>query len=207
MILSPNLLQNPSGQAGLQGWRQLKDAKAGHDETMPWMFEMSTLPVNATTNTNFVSSNRSSVMFQVVALKDFLKMYDSRSDLPAAPIRLGISTSYMGRMASLSLFKMQATLTEGIGLTLWARPGPSLLVKETPVLAAKSDSWERASLEMEIPPSWLLNGGTGKPNMLLFISISGQEFLSAGTNGTGVKVANVSVNVLGSPDVVSSVMI
>ncbi|KAG7371322.1 hypothetical protein IV203_019892 [Nitzschia inconspicua] len=63
---SNNLLVNPSGELGLDGWKQL-------NRRMSWEVEESELPLNTTTTTNFVSSFMDCVMVQEVKLSQLLQ--------------------------------------------------------------------------------------------------------------------------------------
>jgi hypothetical protein len=166
---SHNLLSNPSGQNGVQGWRQL-------NPRMSWVVEQSELPVNAATTTNFVSSYQPCIMCQTLDLSRIL------NNPSTATARMEVSARYMGRTDSPSFFRLEVILMDEN-----QRPLQRLA---TPKLEAPPDYWERASLMLEgvaLPEARYLN-----------VTIVGKDGnFWQGTFGS--KVAECSLRVLGTP--------
>ena len=168
---SRNLLQNPSGHQGLQGWRQL-------NRRMSWRVEESNLPVNASTTTNFVSSFHECVMSQQVNLSD--ATMDLQESFDTNNFRIQVSARYMARTDCPSVFKLEAALVSHLG----ARTIQHLA---TSVLDAPPDHWAKATLTLE-------NVSLQEAN-ILYIIIRGKDRRFWSGN-YGSKVAECSVRVL-----------
>jgi hypothetical protein len=127
---SRNLLINPSGEQGLQGWQQF-------NPRLSWKVEASDIPVNGTTRTNFVSGFQWCIMAQRVTLHRFVTDPSS--------VRVEVSAKFMGRTDCPSVFRMEAiVLNSGSEQIHRANIGP---------LDAPSDFWERASLIVDSIPN------------------------------------------------------
>lgn len=184
---SANLLQNPSGQNQLAGWRHLSPG-------MKWVVEVSDFPVDAETTTNFVSSFQTCVMEQRIdlrnVLRDFCWQQDNRPvhNQPLGPLRFEASAKYTGRTDCPSVFCLKAFLLDETGhhvLKQWA----------TPVLNTSPDAWEQATLSLEDFP-WNRN-----PRYLAVVVLGKDSRFWQGLYGS--KVAQISLRLLGSPDQVS----
>lgn len=188
---SDNLLVNPSGERGLDGWHQISRG-------ISWSVEDSELPINATTTTNFVSSFIDCIMVQEVDLTRLLK---PPRQWPG-PVRVEVSARYMARTDCPSIFRMET-------LILLRRPGDgpiatpgrlTVLSREaTPVLDAPPDYWDNARLELTIDPSRLQRGFTEDHKILLQVSVAGRD-RRYWQGRFGSKVAAISVRILGSSD-------
>lgn len=211
---SHNLLQNPSGQEGMQGWMQL-------NPTLPWKVEPSVLPVNADITTNFVSSYQTCVMCQVVDFDQVLlttrppttttaddaRRHDGAAAVvpPPQPVKIEISAKYMARSDCPSVFRLEAALFDArpprlqLGIRqqqqrIRSQPfAAPLQYVATPTLEAPPDYWERACLELEVPSPGALRG----THLRVYVVGKDSKFWRG---YFGSKVADVSVRILGSPD-------
>ena len=183
---SENLLQNPSGQEQLAGWRHLSPG-------MKWVVEVSDFPVDAETTTNFVSSFQTCVMEQRIdlrnILRDFVWQPEGRPvDNEPGPLWFQASAKYTGRTDCPSVFCLKAFLLDETGhhvIQQWA----------TPVLNTSPDAWELATLSLE-NLAWNRN-----PRYLSVVVLGKDSRFWQGLYGS--KVAQISLRVLGSPDQVS----
>lgn len=195
---SYNLITNPSGQRGLHGWSQL-------NPRMAWEVELSELPVNADTTTNFVSSFQDCIMLQRVNLLEILR--DTAADR-IEPIRFEVSARYMGRTDCPSIFRMQATIG-------WSQSAASTSLdarnivdrKVTDTLEAPPDYWERACLELQLDPSRLRTGPQQPPErqLGLYVVVMGKD-RRFWQGRFGSKVADISVRVLGTPEQLEGIL-
>lgn len=138
---SHNLLSNPSGGLGLQGWQQLNRRRS-------WQVEDSDWPVNPLTTTNFVSSFEPCIMSQVVDLGRLAPDLVSRHQEVEAglPFRtydfaVEVSARYQARTDCPSVFRLEA-----IALDRNQRPLQRL---QTAALEAPPDHWGKAELVLE----------------------------------------------------------
>jgi hypothetical protein len=221
--LSPgsfNLLKNPSGQDGLQGWSQLRAENPRRGlgyQTMSWQVETSDLPVNGTTTTNFVSSCLPCIMYQSLNLQQVLKPSVGPDDdhvgsqrTTHQPIRFEISARYMGRTDCPSVFRLEATLVEEYGSILLGHSSQqqrrTLQQVTTPTLEAPPDFWEYTSLDIEISSDeWLRLNSTPNTYIQLYVTVYGKDTRFWAGN-FGSKVADISVRVLGTPDDVAAIL-
>ncbi|PXF48977.1 E3 ubiquitin-protein ligase highwire [Gracilariopsis chorda] len=91
---SRNLLFNPSGQIGLDGWYQLS--------RMHWSTEQSQVPLNPATSFNFVSSYEWCIMAQVIDLRPFARF-------PSSAV-LQVSVRHMARTDCPSVMRLQTAV-------------------------------------------------------------------------------------------------
>lgn len=184
---SHNLLVNPSGELGLEGWQQL-------NPRMSWVVEESELPLNATTTTNFVSSFMDCVMIQKLNLFQVLKPPQNW----IGPIRIEVSARYMGRTDCPSVFRMESILlsSERNGFD---DSGTSQVItrQSTPTLEAPPDYWEIARLEIVLDPHRLPSTLSNEFNLILQVVVMGKD-RRFWQGRFGSKVAGISVRILGS---------
>jgi hypothetical protein len=125
---SPNLIVNPSGQRGMQGWQRVMGRHG-----MPWQIERSEVPVNSTTATNFVSSFEWCVMAYRVPLYGYVR--------DPATVRIEASAKFMGRTDCPSVFQMEVAVLDHRRREVHRqRAGP---------FQAPADFWERTSITLE----------------------------------------------------------
>ncbi|KAL3909417.1 MAG: hypothetical protein SGILL_008096 [Bacillariaceae sp.] len=192
---SHNLVSNSSGGTGLHGWQQLSPS-------MSWVVEESELPVNADTTTNFVSSFVNCVMMQRIDLSRHL-----RPDAEG-PIRIEVSSRYMGRTDCPSVFRMNAILAWTTETERLSRLYPRFVVqqKATETLDAPPDYWERASLELSFDPRMVALQREGRRCLAVYVIVAGKD--QRFWQGTfGSKVSDISVRILGSPERLESIML
>jgi F-box associated region len=197
---SQNLLVNPSGERGLLGWQQL-------NRRISWAVEESELPVNATTNTNFVSSFMDCVMVQEVNLSQLLQAPRQWQ----VPLRLEVSARYMGRTDCPSVFQMQAVLFLGrnrnhVATAPSSGTVPVLLRETTPILDAPPDYWESARLELMVEPSQLPQEFSPGCSLTLHVVIIGKD-RRFWQGRFGSKVAEISARILGTSAVLDAAIL
>lgn len=114
---SPNMLRNPSGEEGLEGWVKLS--------SLAWEVQRSAVPLRA--QTNFVSSFWWCSMAQVVYLGAYVRN-------PGEAL-VEVAAGYMARFDCQSSFRMEAVLFDGGGAQLerW----------DSGVLNAPRNGWEK----------------------------------------------------------------
>lgn len=133
---SHNLVTNPSGQLGLQGWRQLNRRR--------WQVEESEWPVNGQTTTNFVSSFEPCVMVQIIDLQqvvpNLLAQYGEGS-FRSNDFAVQVSARYQARTDCPSVFQLTAIAM--------GRNQREVARLQTDVLDAPPDHWAKAELVFE----------------------------------------------------------
>jgi len=130
---SENLLINPSGQLGLQGWQQL-------NRRMSWQVEDSGWPLNRETTTNFVSSFETCVMSQVVDLGRLIPSVEA-TRFQTDDFSVEVSARYQARTDCPSVFRLEAIAMD--------RNRRTLERLQTSVLDAPPDHWGKAKLILE----------------------------------------------------------
>lgn len=186
---SHNLLVNPSGELGLEGWQQLNGR-------MSWVVEESELPVNATATTNFVSSFMECVMVQKLNLFQVLTPPLNW----IGPVRIEVSARYMGRTDCPSVFRMESILSSARRNGLDdSRTLQVISRQSTPTLEAPPDYWESARLEVVLDPHRLPILLSNQFNLILQVVVMGRD-RRFWQGRFGSKVADISVRILGSDE-------
>jgi len=201
---SRNFLRNPSGEDGLQGWKQL-------NRRMSWQVEQGDrenqiippllqTPVLGRTNsdgtnlrpsisTNFVSSFFDCAMAQTVDLREVLWLESERNNLPSE-VRIEASARYTGRTDCPSVFALQAILSEGE--LAWMNNQQQRVAKSSGTLEAPPGVyWERTSLEFTLDTS----GRQWKHPMVTVIVMGKDKRFWQGNFGS--KVADITLRVVG----------
>lgn len=115
----PNWIQNPSGESGLLHWQTPRG------RVSPWKVE-----TGEDGTFNFVSSFSTSMMSQQVHLHEYLVAPETAT--------IEIAARFKARTDCASIFRMVATRLD--------KQGNSIEVRDTGVVSAPADAWERITL-------------------------------------------------------------
>lgn len=128
--ISDNLLVNPHGQEGFQGWRRLTINDS-------WQVETSTTPYNEHITTNFVSTHFWCEMEQTVNLTK------SENSSPSTSSSVQVAASFMGHAECPSVFRLSAEFLDAQGTVLHKQ--------STRILSTANKAWQRTALLL--PPT------------------------------------------------------
>eukprot|EP00535_Pseudo-nitzschia_heimii_P001249 CAMPEP_0197178710 /NCGR_PEP_ID=MMETSP1423-20130617/3915_1 /TAXON_ID=476441 /ORGANISM="Pseudo-nitzschia heimii, Strain UNC1101" /LENGTH=564 /DNA_ID=CAMNT_0042628513 /DNA_START=251 /DNA_END=1942 /DNA_ORIENTATION=- len=213
---SRNFLVNPSGEDGLEGWRQLNPNMSwrcerqddSDDQIISPLLQTPVLGRNnrdgtsfrPAITTNFVSSFMDCAMAQTVDLKRVLRL-DRRHHYRNSNIRIEVSARYTGRTDCPSVFALKAFLSDG-ELDLFARRRrrsrnnnniPPFQQLSSEILEAPPGVyWERTSLEFEFSSN---DSITWNRPMVTVIVIGKDSRFWRGNFGS--KVADITLRLIG----------
>mmetsp|Transcript_320 Transcript_320/g.771 ORF Transcript_320/g.771 Transcript_320/m.771 type:complete len:654 (-) Transcript_320:84-2045(-) len=195
---SPNLVRNPSGAEGLEGWQQTPRAGVAS----MWKVEQSELPLNEGTTTNFVSSFQPCIMSQVIDLDEILNV-----EVPTS-VQIEFASRYTGRSDCPSIFAMQAVVLADQNDSQPNRQPVILHRQSTPTLQSPpGDYWERTVLDLDIQyrnPDTNIESTQLRPRFLKIFVMGKDTRFWQGRFGS--KVADVSVRIIGSPENLESIL-
>ena len=210
---SRNLFVNPSGEDGLEGWRQLNPNMSwqverledSEDRIIPPLLQTPVLgrnngdgtPFRPAVTTNFVSSFLDCAMAQTVDLKQVLRL-DRRHHYRNSNIRIEVSARYTGRTDCPSVFGLQAFLSDGeLDLIALQRRNynniPIFQQLKSGILESPPGVyWERTSLEFE----FLKNNTIAWNRPMVTVIVFGKDRRFWRGN-FGSKVADITLRLVG----------
>ena len=144
IIVSPNLVINPSGKEGFRGWRRLTVNDS-------WQVETSAVPLanpslTTATTTKFVSTHFWCIMEQTVDITEIV-MESLNDDVRGNPVVVQVSARFMAHAECPSVFRLSATQLDKNGHVV---PHTH---QSTGILSAPRTFWDTATLDLTPTPT------------------------------------------------------